>query len=209
MKYRHLVLMLGLVALVACGGMETREGAGFLSDYSQLRPTPDVEGARAWRNPDKTLPVYHRFIIEPVVVRFAGNASAKDVEPEKLQQLTTYMRDQLIKELGRSGRNQVVTAPGPGVMRVRAAITDLKKNKPALNIHPATKIAGFGLGGASIEAEGIDTPTGKRVFAFMQTRTGNRLSFVPGLENWGHAQQAMDYWAELFAKRIEEQETRR
>ncbi|UCE61917.1 MAG: DUF3313 domain-containing protein, partial [Phycisphaerales bacterium] len=83
----------------------------------------------------------------------------------------------------------VVDAPGPGVLRIRAALTDIKKTKPAMNIHPATKLSGIGLGGASMEAEGLDAQTGERVLAVVDTRAGNRLSIGAGLDSLGHAKQ--------------------
>jgi len=54
-----------------------------------------------------------------------------------------------------------------------------------------------------LEAEGIDTATGQRLFAFVHTRPGDRLAITEGLEAWGHAKQAMDFWAKKLVERLD------
>ncbi len=72
-----------------------------------------------------------------------------------------------------------------------------------MNIHPATKLSGIGLGGASMEAEALDSQTGERVFAVVDTREGNRLSIGAGLSELGHAQQVIKHWIERFVNRVD------
>ncbi len=105
-----------------------------------------------------------------------------------------------MKELTKNYR--VVSAPGKGVMRLRIAITDVEESEPLLNIHPAMKLTGAGLGGASMEAEGIDSLTGERIGAIVETRSGNRISVAAGLSRMGHAKQVMRYWVERFLKNL-------
>ena len=49
-------------------------------------------------------------------------------------------------------------------------------------IEPASlkELTGAGLGGASMEAEAVDSQTGKRVAAVMETESGKRLSIAAG-----------------------------
>ena len=89
------------------------------------------------------------------------------------------------------------------MLRIQIAITGLKKAEPALNIHPATKLSGLGLGGASIEAQAVDSQTAEVQFAFMQTRDGDRLALLEGFQEWGHARQAMDFWVSEFVKQLD------
>jgi hypothetical protein len=134
-------------------------------------------------------------------VHFAPNAKGTALDPAKLKKLSDYAYDEVAKAL--SERYTVVTAPGPGVLRLRTALTDIKKTTPALNIHPATKLSGLGLGGASMEAEALDSQTGERVFAVVDTRQGDRLAIAAGLDPLGHAKQVIRHWIERFVKRVD------
>lgn len=190
-----------IAALTGCSAKQ-RANSGFLVDYSELKPSPLVEGAYAYRNPSFDLGKFDKFIIDPIGVHFAPDASGAAVDPKTLQEMTAYFRTKLIE--GLSKNYKVVDAAGDGTLRLRIALTDLQKSNPALNIHPATKLSGVGLGAASVEAEGLDTASGKRLFAFVHTRSGDRLSIVEGLEFWGHAKQAMDFWAAKLVERVDE-----
>ncbi|MCH7925883.1 MAG: DUF3313 domain-containing protein [Planctomycetes bacterium] len=195
------------LSLVACGflsGCQPHKAAfsGFLNDYSKLQPNPVVEGAMYYASPSPSLKDYSKFQIDPVIVHFAPNAKGTAFDPTKLAKLTDFAHDEMVKAL--SKRYQVVDGPGPGVLRIRAALTDIKKTTPAMNIHPATKLSGIGLGGASMEAEALDSQSGVRVIAVVDTRMGNRLSIGAGLSELGHAKQVIKHWIDRFVKRVDE-----
>ncbi len=184
-------------------GCQTYKAAnsGFLEDYSKLSSSPEVEDALYYQDPAKSLKEYDKFMVDPVLVHFAPNAKGTALDPAKLKTLTDYARDEAVNAL--SVRYTVVKAPGPGVLRLRAAITDIKKTKPAMNIHPATKLSGIGLGGASMEAEALDSQTGERVFAVVDTRQGDRIAIRAGLSQLGHAQQVIKHWIDRFVSRVD------
>lgn len=186
-------------SLVGCA--QKAPYSGFLGDYSLLTPHPDVKGAMAYENPTKSLKQYDKFIVQPVVVHFAASAKGTAIDPGKLKELADYFHGEVVKAL--SERYRVVSAPGPGVLRIRFAITDIKKTIPAMNIHPGTKLTGVGLGGASVEAEALDSQTGERVAAVVDSQKGTRLSLTAGLTRYGHAKQVMRKWAERFVKRLD------
>lgn len=208
LRHTTLAVVLGslvslvLGSLIGCQPKEKTAYSGFLRDYSTMMPSPIVEGAVYDENPVKRLDQYDKFMIDPVVVHFAPNAQGTALDPAKLTRLTDYFRDEAIKAL--SKRYTVVKTPGPGVLRIRAAITDIQPTKPLMNIHPASKLMGAGLGGASMEAEAIDSQTKERVFAVVDTRQGDKVSVVAGLDELGHAKQVMNYWIGRFVKRVDE-----
>ena len=171
-------------ALAGCGGGKVGQSS-FLKNYAQLKPDPKVDGALRYVNPKKNLKQYDRFLIDPIAVYFAPGAKGAGIDPAKLKELTDYFRSELVKGLTKNYR--VVSAPGKGVMRLRTAITDVEESEPLLNIHPLMKLTGAGLGGASMEAEGIDSLTGERIGAIVETRSGNRISVAAGLSRMGHA----------------------
>ncbi len=196
-------IALAIIFLGSVAGCATQQAAksGFLSDYSQLKPDPAFDGARRYQNPAKPLNQYRKFLLDPVVVHFAPNAKGTAISPGEIKKLADYFHDRAVEEL--SKRYQVVQKPGPGVLRVRAAITDIEKTTPIMNIHPAMKMSGIGLGGASMEAEAIDSQTRERVIAVVDSRQGSRLSVAAGLQTFGHAKQVMDFWIERFIKQLD------
>ncbi len=191
-------------SLVGCTGRPKVGHSGFLGDYSQFKPHPTVEGAELYESPSKSLKQYNRFIVDPVIAHFAPDAEGAAIDPGELKELTDYFHDQLVKGLSESGHYQVVNAPGPGVARLRIAITAIEKTTALANIHPAMKASGIGLGGAAMEAEAIDSVSGERVAAVVDSQSGGRLGITAGLKKYGHAQQVMDGWVERFVNRLDE-----
>jgi hypothetical protein len=198
-----MIVTLSILTCIAATGCQQQKTAysGFLSDYSGLRPNPEVEDALFYQDPSKSLADYNKFILDPVRINLAPGAKGVSVDPAKLKELTDFAREEATAAL--SKRYQVVNRPGPGILRIRAAITDIELTQPLFNIHPGTKLSGIGLGGASMEAEAIDTVTNKRVFAVVDMREGNRLSIAEGLHEMGHPKQVVQHWVKRFVKRLD------
>ena len=184
------------------GCQTTAQNSGFLSDYSQLRPSKVVKGAMDYRNPRRSLGNYNKFIIEPYRVYFAANAEGIGIDPAELKNLVDYFRNESVKAL--SKRYRVVNRPGPGVARLRIAITSITKTKPVMNNLPQGKLLGVGLGGASMEAEILDSRTGERLGAIVESKQGEQFSFSDAVSRYGHAKQVMRYWIERFVKRLDQ-----
>ena len=150
---------------------------------------------------------YNKFIIDPVVIHFHTGSKAIEerskgkIKEQDIIDLKNYMHSAIVEAI--SDRYSIAYRPGPGVARVRIAITDLKKANVLMNIHPASKLVGSGLGGASLEAEWLDSQTGKQIAALVESQLGDRLS-LDGLSEWGDAKSIMDGWAQRFRKRLDE-----
>jgi len=72
------------------------------------------------------------------------------------------------------------------------------------NIHPAMKMSGLGLGGASMEAEGTDSQTKDRVFAVTDSQHGPRRDITGGLQWYGNAKGVKAEWAKRLVARLDE-----
>jgi hypothetical protein len=203
MQAKRLGSLLVIVALGAtlAGCAETTERSGFLKDYSGLRPVAEGEDALFYQNPKRHLKEFTSFIVDPIVIHFAPNAEGTGIDPAELKELADFWHAETVKALSR--RYKVVSEPGQGVLRLRAAITGIQKTVPVANIHPAMKMSGIGLGGASMEAEGVDSRTGERVVAAVDSRVGSRLGITAGLQTYGHAREVMQLWVERFVKRLD------
>ncbi len=188
-------------SLVACGGAPKQRRSGFLGDYSKLKPAEKYEGAYIWESP-KLDQYQWKYMVDHVIVHFAPAAEGIGVDPEMLEELTTEFT-QKVKEVV-AKRRTVVSKPGPGVARIRIAITDIKTTTPVANIHPGMALTGMGLGGASVEGEVVDSLTGERLAAIYDSKAGSRVGTTAGLKKYGHAKQVMARWAEQFGKYLDE-----
>ncbi len=193
------VIMISVMAIVLfCGCQEKQTSVGFLSDYSKLDRVSDQTLRYL---PNNALSGYSSFIIDPVTVRFYSTSTNAKVNRQDKEHLAQFMYTEVRRAL--YGKYKFAWKPGPGVARVRIAITDVKESKTLQNLMPMTKMAGTGLGGASIEAEVVDSQTGKQIAAILETQTGNRLS-LDGLSKWGDTEAVMKDWATRLRQRLDE-----
>ncbi len=200
MNRANLLMILAVVAVTSlfCGCQEEQQvTTGFLSDYSRLRPS----GETLRYLPPGALEKYSMFIIDPVVVHFHARVKGTRANSQDLAHLKQYMYAAVRDAI--SDRYAIVAKSGPGVARVRIAITNIKASKVLQNIIPMAKVAGTGLGSASMEAELVDSQTGQQIAALVETQAGSRLSF-DGLSKWGDAEAVMRDWANRFRKRLDE-----
>lgn len=195
-------ILTGFVALTmfGCAGPQAAK-TGFLKDYSQLEPHPEIDGRHRYINPKIDFSKYNKFIVEPVAVNLSKEGKERDIDPKEMDKLAKYFRKQIGLEL-RKGY-QLVENPGPGVARIRTSISDVDKTLPYLNIHPGTKLMGGGLGGAGAEMEVVDSQSGQRIAAAIDNQKGSRLSIGAGLTWYGHAEEVMKNWAEDVKKFVD------
>ena len=199
----------GMIAVVAVSIVLLQFGcekevvkSGFLSDYSNL----ETKSASSLQYIDNaSLGRYSRFIVEPVNTRFQeGSAASREREEGQLSDaqiddMTEYMHERVVEAVRRSG-NTVVQKSGPGVARVRLAFTDIDKSH-MISYLPVTKVVGTGVGGASLEAEIVDSLTGEQIGAVVESQRGSTVPF-DGLGGWDAAKQVMDDWGRRFEMRL-------
>ena len=157
--------------------------SGFLSDYSMLKPAPDGSDAVAWRKPGVDFKTYDKIIVERINFFYKDDADYKGIDPTELKALADYFHDSFMKNV--ASAYPVVTEPGPGVLRVRTALTDIVPNKPAVSVVvlvvPYLTIGDLGtsavskggpgsnfyVGHTTIEAEFLDSTTNEQVAAYV------------------------------------------
>ncbi|MBW2354930.1 MAG: DUF3313 domain-containing protein [Deltaproteobacteria bacterium] len=105
--------------------------SGFLHDYSNLKPDPDDESLLWWEKENVDWKQYNRLMIDPVVIYLHPEAEHRQIDPDILKELTDYFRNSVIAEV--QDAYPVVDKPGPDVLRIRAAITDIIPANPLIN----------------------------------------------------------------------------
>ena len=177
-----------------CGG-KLKQPTGFLSDYSKLKK----ESANTMRYSDEAaLATYTGFIVDPIQMRIQD--PKRSPKPETIADLTGYMHDKLEEAVRKSGK-RLAYHPEEGVARLRIALTDIGKSHP-VSMLPYSSMAGVGVGGASVEAELVDSMTGKQIAAFIQSKEGESKIPFTALGDWTAAKQTIDAWAKNLQQRL-------
>ncbi len=113
---------------------------GFLTDYSRLRPMPGGGGMLCWRDAAVDWKQYTKVMFERIQVYWKPGA-ANSVDPTDLKMLIDYFHSDLVKAM--QAQAQVVTAPGPGVLRARFALTNLVPTNTAASLAGTAVPYGF------------------------------------------------------------------
>ena len=217
---------LGVALLITFGCAQTHQGrkaemSGFLGDYSQLREGEGDEALLVYINPKANARDYTKILMEPIkVYPGVGDTPLRKISDEDLQKLVNYFDAAIRAQL--NGQYAFVTAPGPGVMRFRIALTEAKSaNVPrdvvstiipiGMAVSALKTVAtgrGTGIGETSMEFEAQDSLTGERLGAAVDKRVGNKLTGeFDKFNRWRATQAAFDYWAERLHKRLSEMQS--
>ena len=196
MKQQIIVLAVIAIALTTAGcGGKHREPTGFLSDYSKL---VEESGSTLRYMNEAALDKYSGFIVDPIQTRIDDPDRA--LSDEDIADLTSYMYDKVVEAIQKSG-DRIAYRPAADVARLRIAFTDIGKSHP-ISILPYSSIAGFGIGGASAEAELVDSITGEQIGAVVQSKEGQSKIPFTTLGDWTAAKQTIDTWAKNLEKRL-------
>lgn len=207
------VLTCLVMAGCAASGMKDVRQTGFLGDYSQLKPGADDRAALLYIKPGVDFKGYDKLMFERVVVVLSSDSESQQLDPALLKEMTDYYQNSLFEAV--KNQYQIVDTPGPGVLRVRVAITELKPSNPMANtmstivpvgivVAGATKAVSdenLGTGEAGTEFELLDAVSGERLAAAVDRRQGGKGVFRG---KWDDTKDAFDYWAKRFSTRLTE-----
>lgn len=177
-----------LAAWLGCGlaASAGAQDSGYLKDYSQLKPETDAFGVerRVWISPKLTRANYQKILLEHVTFYPEPQPSDK-VSMDTLNQIRDYGDSALRNALASVA--PLVDQPGPGVLRVRVAMTGASvqgsKLKPyqlipaAFILSMAVDAAGGGTANAqlAVESAGTDSVTGEPLFRVVRQAQGIQL----------------------------------
>lgn len=210
---KGLAAVAAAVVLGACATKTTKEEqySGYLKNYSQLKEEKDAAGAPVMRHisPKISSGAYRQIMIDRVEFYPPPQPNA-NVDAATLEQIRAYLDQQLRKKIGE--RVPVVNQPGPGVVRMRAAITGAGGEKAALApyeyipigfvVSTAREAAGRRAKDAAVyvEAELLDGVSGERLGAVVKKGTGEAVKGgESGKLTLEHVKPVLDHWAQLAA----------
>jgi len=162
--------------------------SGFLGDYSKIIAHPTDKGFYVYTNPNKSLADYSRFYVQHVVVVFSDESVKRGVDPTKINELSEYLRNQIIQTLEDKYTLTGFGQRQPGTLAIGIAITDLK---------PAEKNSG----GASMEFKLVDYSTDETIMAGVITQTTSDPS---NQSQWTPTRILFQNWAARLRTRLDE-----
>ena len=205
------------------------QAKGFLSDYSKISKTRNPDGSYEYKNTAVDYSKYNKLLVDRIKIFFKDDSEYKGIDPDELKVLTDYFYEAIKKEVGDA--YPMVNEPGPDVLRLRVAVTDLVPNKPEASV--ATLVipfawvadAGSGVakgdagstvftGEATVEVEALDSESSEQLVAFIETEAGKKYNWTHGVtkgvtgymsaySKWNYTKQAMDDWAHLLRVRLD------
>ena len=201
-----------VVSIAGCGILRPVRGrrgeathAGFLGDYSRLKPQEGYAAQEVYLNPRAAWSSYNAIYIESVTIWMAD--PSKKPSEEDQQRITDMLYEAMNEKLGEKFR--LADHPGRGVIKLRLAFTQVKGAIVPLNVVttvvPQARSVGtlLGLatdtaalvGSASAEGEVRDSVTNERLAAFVDARAGTK-GITRMFGKWADVEAVCNYWAE-------------
>jgi hypothetical protein len=114
---------------------------GFLSDPAKLKSVSANSGLLCWRQVGVDWKRYDKVMIERIQVYIRPTAEQRPVDPSDLKTLLDYFHSALVRDL--TPEVKIVNAAGPGVLRVRLALTALIPTNTAKSLAGTAVPYGF------------------------------------------------------------------
>jgi hypothetical protein len=214
------IVIIGSVLAISIGCVAKPKYSGFLSDYSGLKEGPMGGADLVYIKKGVDFSKYDKIMMDHVVLYFKQDAEYKGIHADELKELSDAFHKEMVDAL--KGAYPMVDKPGPGVLRIRPAITDVVPSKPVLNTVSSVMPIGLGIsivkrvttgvhagvGQATLEAEFLDSQTDARLAAVVDRKAAEKFKVIEGMNKWGHAKDAFKFWAKRLRSWMDEQHGR-
>ena len=206
------IICFALTVATGCATKQVRH-SGFLENYPEFKTGPQGGADFVYMKEGVDFSVYNKIMMNHVVLFFEDHTDYKGIHPEELAEMSNAFHKAITDNL--QGAYPLVAEPGPDVMRLRFAITDVVASKPGMgtvatvmpiSLALSTVKKGAtgkhtGVGQASIEVEILDSVTNERIGAAIDTRPGRKME---GFSKWGAVEGAFEFWAKRLRTWLDE-----
>jgi hypothetical protein len=199
-------VVIGLLFTVSMSSAQEITRSGFLgnpSAYDLLKKVSDGNTYR-WIKPGVDPKKYNKFMVDSVIFFLADKADYKGIDPQEMKELADEFNKQLVAAF--KGKFPIVVDPGPDVLRIRIAITNIQPSRPGVSA--VTSIIPIGLGVSLIKRGATGGWTGSGETAaeiIMQDSMTNEVvamgadaraaAFDERFSKWGSAIDAFKFWS--------------
>ncbi len=209
------VLVVMLFSGCATNKESLQPSSTFLGEYSNyLKPGEGEEQPKlVWFKEGADFTRFEKVMVDYVIFAFAEDSEYKGIDANELKEIADTASLALVNALQKEF--PVVSEPGPDVLRVRVAITDLKQSKPVLSgvtsvvpvglavslVKKGSQDTWTGSGATRAEMMVLDSVTNEVLAAGMDERSAG---FTERFSKWGSTEEAFKFWGERFTKRLVE-----
>jgi hypothetical protein len=201
------VTIISLCLTVGCAGskLAVKNYSGFLGDYSKLQAGPEGGVDQRYIKEGVDFKQYNKVMLDQVRFYFKDDAADKGIDADAMKELSDTFNRAVIDALGSA--YPLVAKPGPNVMRIRVAITDMELPNRALNtittvvpvglvistIKSGVTGKGTFVGEISMEFEVLDATTNEVIAEGVDRRSGGKID---SMSKFGTADEAFKFWAQ-------------
>lgn len=218
MKERKVIYSALTVALLLLLSSELlADDSGFLTDYSTLKPIAGSD-ARLYTAPNAhtNFKNYKAVMIDQPEFVIASDSKYRGVKPDEAKAVADALRAQMNDTVTKNGRLFVVDKPGPGVLYVRIAASNIhlaKKKRGLLGYTPAGFVIGSAVSAGeemeqkiilqdmNLEIEIQDSQSQEVLVAMVDKVDPSKKAKAS--QSWSKEHTVMDYWANRFVCRLE------
>ncbi len=207
------VLLMGMMLLAACATTPKYEGVFVPKEYvDRFQPGPEGGAKLVWLKPGVDYSKYKKVMVDYVVFALAPDSDYKGINGDEMKELADGASKAIVEAI--KEKYPVVSEPGPDVIRIRPAITDLKQSRPVVSA--VTSVVPVGIGISLIKKGGTggwsgsgatkgevmvhDSMTNEVIAAGYDDYTAK---FTERFTKWGSVDDAFDHWGEVFATRLQ------
>jgi hypothetical protein len=205
--------LLGLTFMAtAAFAQEMFSRSGFLgnpSAYDLLQKVSGEGNVWRWVKPGVDPLKYKKFMVDSVVFFLSDKADYKGIDPQEMKDLCDEFNKDLVAAF-KAKNLPIVADPGPDVLRIRTAITNIQPSRPGVSA--ITSIVPIGLG-ISLIKKGVTggwTGSGNTAteIMFMDSVTNavvamgaseRAAAFDERFSKWGSAADAFKFWSDRVA----------
>ncbi|HBL23320.1 MAG TPA: DUF3313 domain-containing protein [Deltaproteobacteria bacterium] len=217
-------VVIGLVFTISSAIADEIPFSGFLGNrtvYDRLKHSVGGGAKFRWFKPGVDFKKYNKFMVDSVIFYLANDADYKGIDPQDMKDLADSFNKELVAAF--KGKYPIVADPGPDVLRIRLAITNIKPSKPRLSA--ATSIVPVGLAVSLVKKETTGGWTGSgetcAELMILDSSTNDAIAmavdqrkaeFEQRFSKWGSANESFRFWSERivmfldYAKGIKRQD---
>lgn len=199
------MVVVGIMFVASSGFAADKKYSGFLGDsYSLLAPGPKDGAKERYVKPGIDFTMYKKLMIDSVIFYFADDSEYKGIDPNEMKELSDQFNQAILNAV--MDKYPVVADPGPDVLRLKVAITNIKASKPGVSAVTSILPIGIVLSGVKKGASGSWSGSGATAAELMalDSTTNDILAlavdersagFGERFSKWGSAKEAFDFWA--------------
>lgn len=210
---RTTLLVALAVSLAVAPGVSGQGGrelvlTGFLGDYQSLVVSRRDNLVLHHRVESRPLDAYTGLMLDPIAAYPDRRSDPGALSPEPVRAAAEALHALLRREVERRTTFRVVAEPGPGVARVRVAVTHLREAKEDEREHALELYGVLGLDAPArplalhavvLEVEIVDSLSRQRLVAAVDGRAGERLAEWSGAEN---GEERLERMTQVLVRRL-------